>query len=399
MLKRIIGVATSVVLAGGLIFAAPAGAETLHGVQKERSVVKANLSDTEEKIADAMEELKDLNDKIKSVNEALEKNRQKMRETKNKISEAKEEIPALEAEVNKLEKKIEKRKEVMKSRIVSLQKSGGDVSFLDVIFGAESFSDLITRVSAVSKIAKSDRQLVEQQETDKANLKEKKEKIENKLKELQSMKVEIKGMEQTILAQKEQNEADKKKLQTKKEHLQGLKNELQNKDRSLASIERELRRRESSGGKSTAPLSRSGLKQLSSSVDNSDKQQRSTSSGSLSAAINAGYTQMGTPYVTAGKGPGGFDCSGFVSWAFGQADISIPSSTAALQNTGKRISYSDAKPGDLVFFNTYKTNGHVGIYLGNGKFLGAQTSTGVDVASMSNTYWKKHFAGHVRRVR
>ncbi|GAA0441891.1 hypothetical protein GCM10008983_18730 [Lentibacillus halophilus] len=119
----------------------------------------------------------------------------------------------------------------------------------------------------------------------------------------------------------------------------------------------------------------------------------------LSAVIDAGYTQVGTPYVFGGKGPDGFDCSGFISWAFAQADISIPSSTAALQNTGERISYSDAQPGDLVFFNTYKTNGHVGIYLGNDKFLGAQSSDGVSVASMNNTYWKSHFAGHVRRVR
>ncbi len=158
-----------VVLAGSLFFTAPAGAEKLQDVQDERSAVKTNLSEAEEQIADVMAELEELNEKIDSVNEALNKNQEKMKKTKEQIAVAKEEIPAIDAEVEELEKKIEKRKEIMKDRIVSLQKSGGDVSFLDVIFGAESFSDLVTRVSAVSKIAESDEKLVTQQEANKMN--------------------------------------------------------------------------------------------------------------------------------------------------------------------------------------------------------------------------------------
>ncbi|RYG74457.1 peptidase [Lentibacillus lipolyticus] len=394
-MKRIVGLTAGVILAGSLFITAPAGAEKLQDVQVQRSSVKAELSETEEKIADVMAELDELNEKIDSVDEALAKNRKKMKETKEKIATAKEEIPALEAEMESLEEKVEKRKALMKDRIVSLQKSGGDVSFLEVIFGAESFSDLITRVSAVSKIAESDEKLVEQQEADKAELEEKKKEKEETLKELKTMKVELDGMKETILAQKEQNEADKRKLKAKQEDLQAMKAELKNRDYSLASIERELQSRKSSGNSAGASASTS----TSSDSGNLKQVSKHSGEGNLSAAIQAGYTQMGTPYVVAGKGPGGFDCSGFVSWAFGQAGISIPSSTAALQHTGEKISYSNAKPGDLVFFNTYKTNGHVGIYLGNGKFLGAQNSTGVAVASMNNTYWKSHFAGHVRRVR
>ncbi len=49
------------------------------------------------------------------------------------------------------------------------------------------------------------------------------------------------------------------------------------------------------------------------------------------------------------------------------------------------------RPGDMVFFNTYKTDGHVGIYLGGGKFIGSQSSTGVAVANMSSGYWADTF--------
>ncbi|MDY0405199.1 NlpC/P60 family protein [Virgibacillus sp. 179-BFC.A HS] len=115
------------------------------------------------------------------------------------------------------------------------------------------------------------------------------------------------------------------------------------------------------------------------------------------SAISAAYSVVGTPYVWGGKSPGGFDCSGLVSWAYSQAGISIPSSTAALSGYGTSVSYANAKPGDLVFFDTYKKDGHVGIYLGGGKFIGAQDS-GVGVASISNPYWSKVFKGHVQRI-
>src|SRR5699024_422689 len=263
---------------------------------------------------------------------------------------------------------------------------------------------------------------MEQQEEDKAELQEKKDAKQEKLSGLQDMKVELEGMKQTITAQKEQNEKDKKKLRKKEKNLKEMKAGLEDKDSSLASIEQEIKQRNrnndsndsgsdnsGSGSNAVASSSSSGSSESSespssssSSSDDGDVKQLSKStssgSGSYNSAIQAGHTQTGTPYVTAGKGPGGFDCSGFVSWSFGQAGVSIPSSTAALQSVGSQVSYSSAQPGDLVFFNTYKTNGHVGIYLGNGKFLGAQNSTGVAVADMTSGYWKDKFAGHVRRV-
>lgn len=52
----------------------------------------------------------------------------------------------------------------------------------------------------------------------------------------------------------------------------------------------------------------------------------------------------------------------------------------------------------MVFFDTYKKDGHVGIYVGNGKFIGAQSSTGVAEVDMTKGYWKEKFSGHVRRV-
>ena len=65
---------------------------------------------------------------------------------------------------------------------------------------------------------------------------------------------------------------------------------------------------------------------------------------------------------------GRFDCSSFVHWAFKEVGVDLGplnfTSTETLKHLGERVSPSDIQPGDLVFFDTYKTDGHVGIYIG-----------------------------------
>src|SRR5699024_3537254 len=92
-------------------------------------------------------------------------------------------------------------------------------------------------------------------------------------------------------------------------------------------------------------------------------------SGSLGAVVSAAYSGVGTPYVWGGKGPGGWDCSGFTAWAYSQAGINIPSSTSAILGSGQFARTSSPQPGDLVFQNG---GSHVGIYVGNGQMIGAQ---------------------------
>ncbi|MFC4558708.1 NlpC/P60 family protein [Virgibacillus kekensis] len=382
-------------------------ANPLQDIQNERAEIQADLSAAEEKIADVMIELEELNKKIEQVNNALTANEEKMKDTKSKIESTREEIAVIEGEISELEEDIERRFEILKQRMVSFQQSGGDISFLEVLFGAENFGDLISRVSAITKIAESDEQLMKEQEEDKTALEEKQGSVEQKLADLTAMKDELEAMQATILTQKEQNEADKKELKEKQEHLVALKTELENKDSSLAAVAAEIQRRAAareSSNSIVATSTTSGGGELTTLSKKEDKAPvKSVSkapSGSISTVLNAGMPYLNSlPYVWGGGSPRtGFDCSGFVSWAFAQAGINIPSSTSALQSVGTKVSYSNIRPGDLVFFNTYKTNGHVGIYLGNGKFIGSQSSTGVAIAGMTSGYWDDHFAGHVRRV-
>ena len=111
------------------------------------------------------------------------------------------------------------------------------------------------------------------------------------------------------------------------------------------------------------------------------------------AAVNIALAQLGTPYVWGGAAPGGFDCSGLVSWAYGQAGLGgLPHFTGALWNAGTHISsQSDLAPGDLVFFHGL---GHVGLYIGGGNFVHAP-HTG-DVVKISNLAGYSGYDGAVR---
>ena len=129
------------------------------------------------------------------------------------------------------------------------------------------------------------------------------------------------------------------------------------------------------------------------------------SSANTGSAITAGYKYIGNSTYKFGGGRtasdianGLFDCSAFVAWAYKQAGVNLPASTDALKNAGRQVSDSQKQPGDLVFFNTYKTDGHVGIYVGGGKFIGSQSSTGVAIANMESGYWAGVYNGRVVRV-
>ena len=110
------------------------------------------------------------------------------------------------------------------------------------------------------------------------------------------------------------------------------------------------------------------------------------------AAVSEALKELGTPYVWGGAAPGGFDCSGLVSWAYAQAGLGgLPHFTGALWATGTHISSSELAPGDLVFFNGLN---HVGMYIGGGNFVHAP-HTG-DVVKISSMTSHGGFVGAVR---
>jgi len=109
----------------------------------------------------------------------------------------------------------------------------------------------------------------------------------------------------------------------------------------------------------------------------------------------------GTPYKYGGHSPQtGFDCSGFVDYVFRHsAHVSLPHNSHQISRHGYPVKLSQLREGDLVFYNTnHSAYSHVGIYLGNNRFIHAPSSGGrVRTEDMREAYWKRHYNG-ARRI-
>lgn len=126
-------------------------------------------------------------------------------------------------------------------------------------------------------------------------------------------------------------------------------------------------------------------------------QQTPTVEGSATAKgiIAEASKYMGTAYVWGGNKPStGFDCSGLTSWSFKENGVTIPRTAAQQYAASTKISASEAKAGDLVFFSYGKGVAHVGIYLGDGRMLNSQ-NRGVTIDKLAG-HWSQYIVGYGR---
>ncbi|MGL4908415.1 MAG: C40 family peptidase [Bacteroidales bacterium] len=117
--------------------------------------------------------------------------------------------------------------------------------------------------------------------------------------------------------------------------------------------------------------------------------------GEDKALITAAIPWLGVPYKYGGNSKSGIDCSALAYNIYYEAHrIKLSRPVSAMVKQVKSIKKNNIQSGDLVFFSiNEKKASHVGIYLGEDKFIHASTSQGVSVASLHNVYWKKHLSG------
>ncbi len=120
----------------------------------------------------------------------------------------------------------------------------------------------------------------------------------------------------------------------------------------------------------------------------------------VSRAADHALAMIGAPYRYGGVDPDGFDCSGLVHYSFRKIGIALPRDTYSLRKVGIEIDMNDLAKGDLVFFDQEgKKSSHVGIYLGDGRFVHAPSTGGkVRADKIDLAYWRKHL-NEVRRIR
>lgn len=139
-------------------------------------------------------------------------------------------------------------------------------------------------------------------------------------------------------------------------------------------------------------------------ADSTDEPAKPLSKKSQDAIANMlmqSVSLMGIAYKWGGNSPTtGLDCSGFVKYVYQKSlGITLPRTAAEQAKVGKRINIDNLEPGDLVFFNTKRgSNTHVGIYLGDNKFIQApRTGENIQISDLSGN-WRKNFNGGKRIV-
>jgi cell wall-associated NlpC family hydrolase len=131
---------------------------------------------------------------------------------------------------------------------------------------------------------------------------------------------------------------------------------------------------------------------LETSLDNNDTASRGAI-GKGNDVVNYAYKFLGKPYVYGAAGPNAFDCSGLTQYVYNKFGVDISRTTYTQVNVGTKVDKGNLRAGDLVFFNTYGSVSHVGIYIGNGEFIHAPRSgKPVMVSSLFDGYYAQRYA-------
>lgn len=357
-----------------------------------------------------------LNAEIEPLMETIENN-------KAEVEEIKIEVENTEKEIETTKVDIEKSEEVLGKRIREFYKSGGQVNYLTLLFSAESFNDLISKIDSTTRIVNIDKELIAELEEKKANLNEKVTVLEERKAEVIKLTKEseaaldelnAKKAEQEIAIEQlnaEQEEFEKNYLSVSERklvaHQQSVletsndKNELQAAIDQLTSIrdnqiKSEIVKQEISDSiyYGTIKLeeiieaeeaAKAAAQQQISSPNRGEITSGTASSASGNAIVSYAYNFIGTPYVYGATGPDTFDCSGFTSYVYANAaGINITRTTYSQMGVGTPVSYDELQPGDLVF--TYGGD-HVGIYVGGGQYIHApQPGDSVKVGNITSFY-------------
>ncbi|MED4312308.1 NlpC/P60 family protein [Heyndrickxia coagulans] len=431
-----------------------ASAETAaKSIQNEESAVQESISGKQNEIAKIAENEKQLQSDMDKISAKIRQTNQKISEKTQEVLNAQDDVASLNAKMKETQKRIEERNNVLARRARDIQQNGGLDSYLNVLLESGSLSDFVSRAAALTTFVQADRAILKAQEKDsqtlnaaKAEVEKKLQKVQSDLSELQELKEENKyrfadqkSLKAALKEQKQAAAAELARLKDKEASLNAEEKaalaELENKQAAAApsdaakpSAPQDRAQEDSassgtgagrgpdgSNGKTAAhtqkekakPGSRAKHVARVSSFSDSGRSSNNAS-GTVEKAISAGSALIGHTSYKMGGGRtksdianGIFDCSSFVHWAYAQAGVDLGGSganTDTLAGLGQVVSASQMKRGDLVFFDTYKYNGHVGIYLGGGKFLDCNSSDGVSIDNMSSGYWKKCFNGVVRRV-
>jgi cell wall-associated NlpC family hydrolase len=273
---------------------------------------------------------------------------------------------------------------VIAQRLVTLYTSD-QASTLEVVLGARSLDDMITRMDSAKSVTGLDARVLSQVKTFRTAVKRNHELLAN-----------ARASQQRVVQQRASAKASiESQISRQNSLLSSIKGQIAQIVAADAARQRQL---------AAAAQARLAVSQRVASANDTvvgataiapQAQTVVAPPSSHSGAANAAMSMLGTPYVWGGSQPGGFDCSGLVMWAFAQVGVSLPHSTYADYGLGVPVSRDQLQPGDLVFFDGL---GHMGIYIGGDQFVHApHTGDVVKISSLSESWYASTYVG-ARRI-
>ncbi|MEY3407010.1 MAG: hypothetical protein RL038_71 [Actinomycetota bacterium] len=208
------------------------------------------------------------------------------------------------------------------------------------------------------------------------------------IRRLEAANVSIATTRANLLAERKRAKAlaDKANRQ-----LKGIQSKLDEAERLLNSLEAAERRERE------ARLAAARKKQAAKAKKTNKNITKSVSNTKIKKVLNYALNQVGDNYRLGGTGPSSYDCSGLMLMAYRQAGISLSHFSGSQWSQTRRVSRSQLRPGDLVFF--FKGIRHVGMYIGNNKMVhAANYGTGVIISSLSESYYSSRLSGYGRVV-
>ncbi len=259
----------------------------------------------------------------------------------------------------------------LSARLVDMYMSGGENTGLEVLLGASSIDDLMSRIDTVNRVSNQSAEVLRQVKIFRTA-------VRNRRERLQTAHVQQAKLVAERTAQKASIEGQ---LAQRKELLSSIKSEIGRIQAAERANQAQL------AAQARARLATDGVDVLNASAGVVTQPQApiyAPPPGKYGGVVGIAMQYLGVPYVYGGASPSGFDCSGLVMYVFNQVGVSLPHNAAAQYAYGMPVSRDQLEPGDLVFFNGL---GHVGIYIGGGQFIHApHTGDVVKISSLSGWY-------------